>query len=88
MNYLLWRKQLRKLYGILKPEQREQLRAISLQRNITSHEEKGEGMMPERTWVLGELTEELQNLLNQYLQEYPFLTNKEIWDALDSVKPM
>lgn len=44
--------------------------------------------MPEQTWVLSELTEELQNLLNQYLQEYPFLTNEEIWDVLDSVKPM
>ena len=73
---------------ILKPGQREQLRAISLQQNMPSYEEKGEGMMPDRTWVLSELTEELQNLLNQYLQEYPFLTNEEIWDVLDSVKPM
>lgn len=41
----------------------------------------------QRDRVLDSLTEELQDLIDHYRQEYPVLTNDDIKDTLDAVKP-
>ena len=40
-----------------------------------------------REIALGSLTEELQDLINHYRQEYPALADDDIKDTLDTVKP-
>ena len=38
--------------------------------------------------TVDELVEELQELINHYQQEYEVITNDDIKDALDAVKPV
>mgnify|MGYP000955019134 CR=1 FL=1 len=41
----------------------------------------------QRDRALDNLTEELQDLIDHYRQEYPILTDDDIKDTLDTVKP-